>query len=65
VKTNGRKGRRVRPYTTGEAAVELGLSQRKVIRLCDAGILEHFWTPGHGQRRIPVSALNRYREQET
>ena len=61
--TNGRAGRRVRPYTTSEAAVELGVSQRTVIRWCEGGLIEFFWTPGHGQRRIPVRALEQYRER--
>lgn len=60
-----RKGRRVRPYTTSEAATELGVSQRTVIRWCDAGLIDHFWTPGHGQRRIPVTALEKYRTRIT
>ena len=60
---DARKGRRTKPYTTSEAAAVLGLSQRKVIRLCNAGEIEHFWTDGHGQRRIRVSALERYRKR--
>lgn len=59
--TDGRAGRRAKPYTTSEAAAELEVSQRTVIRWCDAGLIDHFWTPGHGQRRIPVSALERFR----
>ena len=57
---DARKGRRTRPYTTREVADILGVSQRTVIRLCDAGELAHYWTPGHGQRRIRTSALDRY-----
>jgi excisionase family DNA binding protein len=63
VTPDARKGRRVKPYTTGEAALELGISRRKVIRLCDAGMIEHYWTPGNGQRRIRVSELERYRKR--
>ena len=58
---DGRKGRRVRPYTTSEAATELGVSQRTVIRWCEAGLIDFFWTPGHGQRRIAVASLEKYR----
>jgi len=61
---DGRKGRRARPYTTSEAAEVLGVSQRTVIRLCNAGLLEHFWTAGHGQRRIRVSALEKFRKRD-
>ena len=63
VTTDKRKGRRVRPYSTSEAAKELGVSQRTVIRWCEAGLIEFFWTPRHGQRRIPVRALEKYRER--
>ena len=61
-KQNGRSGRRVKPYSTGEAALELGVSQRTVIRLCEAGEIDFVWSPGHGRRRIPVTALERYRK---
>ena len=57
---DARRGRRVKPYTTREAAAILGVSQRTVIRLCEAELLDHYWTPGHGQRRIRVSALEDY-----
>ena len=63
-RTDGRKGRRAKPYTTSEAAEELGVSQRTVIRWCDAGLIEHFWTEGHGQRRIRVSALEKFRKRD-
>jgi excisionase family DNA binding protein len=62
VTPDARKGRRARPYTTAEAATELEVSQRTVIRWCNAGLIDHFWTPGHGQRRIHVSALEKFRK---
>ena len=65
VQTNGRAGRRVKPYSTSEAAALLGVSQRTVIRLCIAGKLRCEWTPGHGRRRIPVAALEEYRRRNT
>ena len=64
VAADKRRGRRVRPYTTSEAALELGVSQRTVIRWCDAGLIDFFWTPGHGQRRIPVVSLAKYRSRD-
>ena len=67
---DARKGRRVKPYSTGEAASELGLSRRKIIRLCDEGVIECYWTepadPGKkGHRRIRVSALEEYRKRNS
>jgi excisionase family DNA binding protein len=55
--------RRNKPYTTSEAAAVLGVSQRTVIRLCDAGKLVCYWTPGGGQRRIHVTELERFRKR--
>ena len=63
VTPDARKGRRTRPYTTTEAAAELDVSQRTVIRLCNAGTLVCEWTPGHGRRLIRVSELEKYRKR--
>lgn len=54
---------RRKPYNTREAAEVLDVSQRTVIRLCDAGEIECYWTPGGGQRRIRVRDLQRYIER--
>lgn len=51
---------RRKPYMTSEAAEVLGISQRTVIRLCDRGDLDHYWTSPGGDRRIPVAALKEY-----
>lgn len=62
--TDRRRGRRVRPYTTREAAEILGVSQQMVIRLCNSGALECHRTSDKlgAPRRIRVSVLEKYIE---
>ena len=45
--------------TTREFARRVHLSTTTVKKLCDAGILAHVVVTGRGDRRIPVSELNR------
>jgi excisionase family DNA binding protein len=45
--------------TTGEFAQRVHLSTTTVKKLCDEGALAHVVVTGRGDRRIPVSELNR------
>jgi excisionase family DNA binding protein len=65
VREDGRRGRRMKKYTTGEAAEVLGLSRRQVIRLCNAGKIACEWTSAGGHRRIRVSTLEKYIERNS
>jgi len=53
------KAIRRKPYTTGELARELGVSVRTIIRACEQGRIEYYWSPGHGRRLVPASEARR------
>jgi excisionase family DNA binding protein len=45
-------------FTVGQAAKLTGLSVREIARLCDAGMLSHWWTPTkRRERRIERASL--------
>lgn len=51
-------------FTTGEVAVVLGISQASVTRLFDQGLLRGYRVPLSQHRRIPVTALWQFLEQQ-
>ena len=60
---DGRAGRRVRAYTTGQFTLALNehdycVSRSTVLRMCENGLIESYRTPG-GDRRIPARELQR------